>query len=126
MLRSALLGFGALLLLLGGVALTLATQSPAGLGPAGLGGVLLLALLVERHGYKRFEDSVPGPDWQPTGERFREPGGDGPVTVYYQPRTGKRVYVRLREPPAAQPADGSTPTRGDGSTPTGGDGSTPT
>lgn len=95
MLRTALLGIAALLLVLG-LGLMLAGLPP-GTGMAVLGGMLLLALLVERWRYRRIDDTVPGPDWQATGERFREPGSDRVVTVYFHPRTGRRAYVRSRD-----------------------------
>lgn len=93
MLRRVLVGIS-VLLLLAGLALLLIAGAPGGLAPAGLGGLLLLALAIERHGYKQIENSPPGPDWQPTGERFRDPGGETEVVVYFQPATGKRRYVR--------------------------------
>jgi len=93
MLRQALLWIGAVLVL-AGLALLLGPGLPGGFLPLGLGLLLLVALVIERHGYKRVVDAVPGPDWQPTGERFREPGSDTLVEVYYQPRTGRRLYVR--------------------------------
>ena len=95
MLRRVLIGIG-VLLVLGGLALLLIARTPGGLAPAGAGALLLLALAIERHGYKRIEDTLPGPDWQLTGERFRDPGGAGEVAVYFQPVTGERRYVRLR------------------------------
>ncbi len=94
MLRNAVLAAGALLLA-GGLVALLAARQPAGLAFAVLGALLLVALLIERRGYKRVLDSAPGPDWQPTGERFRQPGSDIRVAVWYQPRTGKRAYVRI-------------------------------
>ena len=93
MLRKAVLGCGGVLVV-GGIVLALATRVAAGLGPAGLGAILLLAVLFERRGYKPIADGVPGPDWQPTGERFLDPGSGVPVVVYFQPASGKRVYVR--------------------------------
>ncbi|MGA3400862.1 MAG: hypothetical protein ABSC95_16715 [Acetobacteraceae bacterium] len=93
MLRTVLLWCGGLLLL-GGVTVALVCHSPAGLGPAGFGAILLLAIRFERRGYKRIVDGVPGADWQPTGERFLDPNSELPVDVYFQPATGKRVYVR--------------------------------
>jgi hypothetical protein len=93
MLRVVLLWCGGLLVV-GGLSIVLAGGSPAGLGPAAVGAVLVLAILFERRGYKRIADGVPGPDWQPTGERFLDPGSGVPVEVYFQPATGKRVYVR--------------------------------
>lgn len=93
MLRRVLVGIS-VLLLLAGLALLLTAGALGGLAPAGLGGLLLLALAIERHRYMRVDDTVPGPDWQPTGERFRDPGGDAEVAMYFQPATGKRRYVR--------------------------------
>jgi len=93
MLRTVLLWCGALLVL-GGVVVALSSHTAVGLGPAGFGAVLLLAVLFERRGYKRIVDGVPGPDWQPTGERFLDPSTNMPVEVYFQPGSGKRVYVR--------------------------------
>ena len=94
MLRNAVLAVGALLLA-GGLVACLAAQQPAGLPSAGLGALLLVALLIEHRGYKRVLDAAPGPDWQPTGERFRQPGSNILVAVYDHPRTGKRAYVRV-------------------------------
>jgi hypothetical protein len=101
MLRRAVLGFGALLLV-AGLALSLASRSPAGVLPAGVGLALLLAILLERRGYQRIVDQVPGPDWQPTGESFFEPGSGTPVSVYFHPASGRQAYVRLPRPPAAE------------------------
>ena len=81
-------------LVLAGVPLALIGHSRFGLGPAVPGVLLLLAILFERRGYKRIMDDVPGPDWQPTGERFLDPSSGMPVEVYFQPATGKRAYVR--------------------------------
>jgi hypothetical protein len=93
MLRTVLLWCGGLLVACG-VLVSLASHSPVGLGPAAAGAVMLLAILFERRRYKRIVDDVPGPDWQPTGERFLDPNTDVPVEVYFQPATGKRLYVR--------------------------------
>jgi hypothetical protein len=92
-LRTALLWLGALLTI-GGLILSVETCG-AGIGLVITGIVLLLAPLIERYRYKRIVDTVPGPDWQPTGERFIEPGKDVAVAVYYHQPSGKRVYVRL-------------------------------
>jgi hypothetical protein len=94
MLRTVLLWVGAALLT-GGVAISAWTCTAAGAGPIGIGLVLLLSLLIERHRYKHILHEPPGPDWQPTGERFLELGTDVPVIVCTQPSTGKRVYVRM-------------------------------
>jgi hypothetical protein len=94
-LRQVLLWLGALVTL-GGLILSVETCG-AGIGIVIIGVVLLLAPLIERYRYKRIVDTVPGPDWQPTGERFIEPGKDVAVAVYYHRSSGKRVYVRLGE-----------------------------
>ncbi len=93
MLRTALLWCGALLVF-AGVIVTLTSHSPAGLGPAGFSAIMVLAILFERRGYKRIVDGAPGPDWQKTGERFRDPNTDMPVEVYFRPETGERIYTR--------------------------------
>ena len=54
-------------------------------------------LLFRRGGYKRRPlDAPPGPDWQPTGERFIDPTSDETLEVWLQPRSGERAYVRSR------------------------------
>ena len=93
MLRKVLVWLG-VLLMIAGLILRVETGGSGGLGLFGAGAVLLLALLIERYRYKRIMDTVPGPDWQPTGERFIEPGTDVPVAVYANKTTGKRLYVR--------------------------------
>jgi hypothetical protein len=93
MLRTVSLWCG-WLLVVGGIGVCLWTHSPAGLAPAAIGAVMVLAILFERRGYKRIVDVRPGPDWQATGERFVDPGSGVPVEVFFQPATGKRVYVR--------------------------------
>ena len=97
MLRPVLLWCGGVLVA-GGAVVSLATHSAAGLGPAAAGAVMLLAILFERRRYKRIADGVPGPDWQPTGERFLDPNTGVPVEVYFQPATGKRAYVKQVSP----------------------------
>jgi hypothetical protein len=94
MLRTVLLWVGALAVVAGAVA-SFATRSGAGIGLLIVGAVLLVALLIERHRYKRIVDAAPGPEWEPTGERFIEPGSDIAIQVYSHRRSGKRIYVRL-------------------------------
>ena len=93
MLRTVLLWVGAILLVAGVIACLL-TATVAGLPPAIVGLVIVLGLLVERRGYQSIRDEVPGPDWQNTGETFLDPNTGVRVAVYFQPATGKRVYVR--------------------------------
>ena len=94
MLRTVLLWVGALAVAAGAV-VSFATRSGAGIGPLIFGAVLLIALLIERHAYKRILDAAPGPEWEPTGERFFEPRSDIAIQVYSHRRSGKRIYVRL-------------------------------
>lgn len=93
MLRKALL-FCGIVMLLGGAVITVVGRCRIALEPTVFGAILLLALLFERHRYKRIVDDVPGPDWQATGERFLDPNSEVLVEVYFQPATGKRAYVR--------------------------------
>ncbi len=96
MLRGVVIALGVLLLVIGAVVLPLVGLAPA-LAPALFGALILLGTLFERR-YRRGDDGPPtGPGWAPTGERFREPGGDGTVEVWYQQRTGRRRYVRGRD-----------------------------
>lgn len=62
---------------------------------------LLIWALFRRGGYKRhLLDQPPGPNFEPTGERFIDPSTNAPATVYFDPKTGERAYVRT-------PASGS-------------------
>jgi hypothetical protein len=56
--------------------------------------VILAAILFERNRYKAPLDHPPGPDWQATAEKFVDPGSGQPLTVYFQPSTGRRAYVK--------------------------------
>lgn len=90
------IALGGAVLVVAGVALGVA--SPA-IGPAiflGVAGIVVLAgTLLERTVYRRPDRTPPqGPDWQPTGERFRDPVTRVPVEVFYNAATGERRYVR--------------------------------
>jgi hypothetical protein len=68
------------------------------------GAVIALALLVwfvfRSGGYKRQPlDAPPGPDWEPTNERFVDPSSGETLAVWFHPPSGERAYVRMR--PAA-------------------------
>jgi hypothetical protein len=67
--------------------------SIAAIGPAVVGTALVLALLFERYVYKPIQTEPPGPGWDKTNERFADPGSGQAVSVYFNPRTGKRRYV---------------------------------
>jgi hypothetical protein len=61
---------------------------------ATVGTVLIIGALFERGRYKPASSETPGPGWVATGESFIDPGSGEPVTVYYQPATGERRYVK--------------------------------
>ena len=58
------------------------------------GAVLVAAIVFERVRYKRLESKSPGPGWQRTTERFVDDDTGALVTVYIQPETGERAYVK--------------------------------
>ena len=57
------------------------------------GGILLLALLGERYVYKPVQTDAPGAGWERTEEMFTDPTTGQTLTVWFDPSTGKRVYV---------------------------------
>lgn len=93
MLRTVLIGLGALSLLCGLVAIATGAIPPA-LVFAGWGALILIGTLFERVVYKRVETARPGPGWQRTAERFIDDATGDAVTVYIRPETGERAYVR--------------------------------
>jgi len=64
-------------------------------------GFVLAAVLVERYRYNRPLNAPPGEGWEATGETFIDPGTGEALRVYFQPSTGKRVYVRVERPKAS-------------------------
>lgn len=93
-LRRAILGFGCLLLF--GAALigiTSGCVAPA-IPFAVLGILLLLGTVFERVKYGATELRPPGPEWQRTAERFRDPLTKEAIDVFFNPVTGERRYVR--------------------------------
>jgi uncharacterized membrane protein HdeD (DUF308 family) len=58
------------------------------------GVVLIVAIVFERVRYKRLESKSPGPGWERTTERFVDEETGAMVTVYVQPETGERAYVK--------------------------------
>lgn len=92
MLRNVLLGI-ALLLFAGGVVLWIARPAvwPAGFEAAAFGALVILGLFFDRYRTRVRENG----DWEPTGERFVDPGTGKMVEVRYNPHTGERDY---REP----------------------------
>ena len=92
MLRNGLLGF-AVLLTVAGAALS-AVAGPAGVQLLVFGALLLVGTLFERVAYKRVRAGPPGAPFRRTAERFRDPTTGEAVTVYADPSTGERAYVR--------------------------------
>ena len=59
-------------------------------------GFILAAVVFERYRYNRPLDAPPGEGWEATGETFVDPGSGETMRVYFNPTTGKRVYVRVK------------------------------
>ena len=91
MLRNLVLALGAAMTL-GGVAL-IAMGMPA-VQLVVFGGLLLVGTLFERVVYKRLEAAPAHDRFQPTAERFFDDATGAPVTVWTDPKTGERKYVR--------------------------------
>jgi len=92
MLRSAVIAFGAACVLLGGVLLML--SNPVGFSPLLGGLIIVLATVFERTIYKRTDKGNPGPGWTKTAERFVDEDTGQIVTVWIEPSSGERKYVR--------------------------------
>jgi hypothetical protein len=92
MLRSILIAIGALAFLCGAVALY------AGVDAAWVGvfwgAIVVLSLVFERVRYKPIERSAPGSGWTKTQERFIDDKTGEAVTVWVDPSSGERKYVR--------------------------------
>ena len=96
MLRGIVIGFGALCILGGAIALLApgaAEAGGAGWGALVLGLVLVLGTVLEQVRYKPVEKTQPGPGWERTSERFIDEESGKMVTVYVRPETGERMYV---------------------------------
>jgi hypothetical protein len=92
-LRTAVLIFGCLILVLG---VYLCTLGPAFGGIQTLigGAIFLLGTLFERWRYNN--KNVPmDADWQATGERFMDPATGKNMEVFYDPRSGERQYREI-------------------------------
>jgi cell division protein FtsW (lipid II flippase) len=93
MLRNVVLGFGVLCLVAGLVSIFVAGFPPAIV--FGIWGVLIVAGVVfERVRYKPLERAAPTGRWRRTAERFIDDETGEPVTVFIDPETGERKYVR--------------------------------
>jgi len=99
MLRSVLLAVGgailviAAALLIAGSVWTVAVPLAV---PLGVIGVLIVGgLVLERYRYRATTDVPPNePGWEMLSERFVDPATDELIVVWYNRRSGKRLYVR--------------------------------
>jgi len=94
MLRTAVLIFGCLVLLVGAYLCT------RGLGYGGIqtlifGAIFVLGTLFERWRYNN-QNASREADWQVTGERFVDPETGKALEVLYDPVSGDRKYQELR------------------------------
>jgi len=102
-LRTGLIAVCAILL---AIAIWLFVAGPAGSGLIVLvfeAALILGAVVFERYRYTAPLDAPPGEGWEATGETFVDPGGGETLRVYFNPSTGRRVYVRLDRAKTARP-----------------------
>ena len=92
MLRSSVLLIGAVALVCGLAALF--ARVPPGFVFVFWGAVIVLSIVYERFRYKPVETAAPGPGWTKTPERFIDNETGDAVTVWLEPKTGGRKYVR--------------------------------
>ncbi|HTQ13688.1 MAG TPA: hypothetical protein VMH86_07425 [Rhizomicrobium sp.] len=93
MLRSVVLGIGALALA-GGIIALFTGGIPAGFVFGCWGALIAAGIVWERVVYKPIEPRPPLGNWVRTAERFIDEESGGPVTVWLDPQTGERKYVR--------------------------------
>lgn len=97
MLRGCAIAGGALLLIGGIVVIALARAAwPAGVECLIFGALTLASLAFERR-YRSRQVAGNAAQWEPTGERFIDPGSGRLVEVRYNPRTGERAYREIDE-----------------------------
>lgn len=97
MLRKAILIYG-ILAIIGAVALALAGVLVGLVFYLFINGVIVIAALLFERG--RYRPSLtPGGRWEETGERFVDPSTGQLMKVRYNPTTGARDYVPVRDTP---------------------------
>jgi len=95
MLRNALMTIGGLFVLLAIVLLRFAPEPSIAIPPAVIGLLIVGGLLCERHLYHASASAPPAdPGWEMTSERFVDPSSEELMVVWFNRRTGKRLYVR--------------------------------
>jgi hypothetical protein len=96
MLRAFVVALGALFLL-GGVVLFAVRAEPVLAGYVLVIGVVILAgVFFERNVYRPRVNCARG-RWQRTGERFVDPATNKLMEVLYNPQTGQRDYVEVKD-----------------------------
>ena len=93
MLRTAVLIFGCLVLLLGAVLCSLGAGF-GGVQTLIFGAILVLGTLFERWRYNN-KNAPTDADWQLTGEKFVDPETGKSMEVLYDPRSGERRYREI-------------------------------
>jgi hypothetical protein len=92
MLRNVVIGIGAVALACGAAALLV------GVAPGFVflfwGAVIVLSVVYERVRYKPIEEAAPGPGWTRTAERFIDDETGETVSVWLDPASGERKYVK--------------------------------
>ena len=83
---------GLALILIGVLVLT--RGAPGGLQALITGVILCGGVIFERAAYKPLETASPDARFQRTAERFIDPETHAPVTVFVDPATGERKYVK--------------------------------
>ena len=98
MLRTAVLIFGCLVLLLGAFLCSLGAGF-GGVQTLIVGAIFVLGTLFERWRYNN-KNAPTDADWQVTGERFVDPESGKSMEVLYDPRSGERQYREITRKPA--------------------------
>jgi len=93
MLRNVVLGIGLFILGCGVIALVTGGYPPA-FAALIWGGLIVAGIVFERVRYKPLETGAPAGRFQRTTERFIDDETGQPVTVWTDPVTGERKYVK--------------------------------
>jgi hypothetical protein len=93
MLRSAIIAIAAACFIGGLIALATGLCPPAFVFVF-WGAILLIGTVYERFRYKPIESVTPGAGWTRTDERFIDDETGQPVTVWLDPASGERKYVK--------------------------------
>ena len=91
--RQALVGAGVAALLIAGWAALAGALVLAPIVIGAYAAAVAILLAIERAQYKPILQAPPGDPWRETEERFIDPTSSRLVTVWEDPRTGRRAYV---------------------------------